>query len=129
MKTINGLCCQCLSYIVVAARPQVDVLLIPGLFLVESLFEEKLNHILKIHLSRAILLEGFHRQINWLQEVIVDNLLSDHLVLASKHIIELLKGMSPVEMDFLGPLVEIGDGFVDSELNTKFATVDVDLRI
>ena len=29
-------------------------------------------------------------------------------------------------MDFLGPLVEIGGGFVDSELNTKFSTVDVD---
>ncbi len=47
-------------------------------------------------------------------------------ILAFEHIIELLKGVSPVEMNFLSPLIEIRDGFVHSELGTKFTTVDVD---
>jgi hypothetical protein len=115
MKMVNGLCRQCLSYVVVAARRQVDVLAVLGLLLVKSLFEKKLDHMTKILLLEAILLKGYHCQINWLQEVVVVNLLPGRLVLAFKHVLKLLKGVSPVEMDFLGPLVEIGDGFVHSE--------------
>ncbi len=32
-------------------------------------------------------------------------------------------------MDFLGPLVETGDGFVDGKFNAKSTAVDVDLRV
>ena len=34
--------------------------------------------------------------------------------------------MSPVEVDLLGPLVKVGDGLIDRELNTKLATVLMD---
>ena len=37
--------------------------------------------------------------------------------------------MSPAEMDFLGPLVEVGDGLINCKLNTKFAAVLVDFGL
>ena len=58
----------------------------------------------------------------------MDNLLPGHLVLTFEHVLKLLEGVSPAEMDFLAPLEEIGDCFVDGELNAKSATVDVDFR-
>ena len=74
------------------------------------------------------MLEGYQRRIDWLQEVVMDNLLPGRLILAFEHILKLLKGVSQVKMDFLGPLVEVGDGFVDGELDKEFATDDVDFR-
>ncbi len=77
---------------------------------------------------QAILLEGYQCRIDWLQEVVVDNLLPGRLILAFEHILKLLKRVRPVKMDFLGPFVKIRDGFVDSELDSEFATVNVDFR-
>ena len=34
--------------------------------------------------------------------------------------------MSPVEVDLLSPLVEVGDSLIDRELNTELATVLMD---
>ena len=56
----------------------------------------------------------------------MNHLLPGCFVLAFKHVLKLLKGGSPVEMDFLGPIVEIRDGLVYDELDTKFSTVNVD---
>ena len=56
----------------------------------------------------------------------MDDWLPGSFVLTLEHILKLQKGVSPVKMDFLGPLVEIRDGLVDSELNAKYATVLLD---
>jgi hypothetical protein len=94
----------------------------------ESLFEEKLNHTTKILLSQAIFLKGYiagstgSRKLSWI------TCFQAIFLLAFEHILELLKDASPVEMGFLGPLLEIGDGFVNGELNTKFAAVEVDFH-
>ena len=48
------------------------------------------------------------------------------VLLAFKHILELLEGVNLVEVNFLCLFIEIGDSFVDGELGTKFSTVNVD---
>ncbi len=57
---------------------------------------------------------------------VMHNLLPGSFVLPLQDVLKLLKRGSPVEMDFLSPLVEIGDGFVDGEFDAKSTTVDVD---
>jgi hypothetical protein len=54
----------------------------------------------------------------------MDNLLPGRFVLAFEQVLELLEGVSPVEMDFLSPLVEIGDCFVDGGLDAESTTVN-----
>ena len=62
MEKVNGFRCKCLPDVVVAARRQIDVLAVPGLLLVKSFLEEKLNRMTKVlHPPQAILLEGYHR--------------------------------------------------------------------
>ncbi len=56
------------------------------------------------------------------------DLFPGRLILSLKDIFKLVKGVCPVEMNFLGPLVEIGDGFVDGKSNAESTAVDVDLR-
>ena len=46
------------------------------------------------------------------------------VLLAFKHILELLEGVNLVEVNFLCLFIEIGDSFVDGELGTKFSTVN-----
>ena len=57
------------------------------------------------------------------------NLLSGSLVMPLKYVLKLLKGVSPVEVNFFSPNLELKDGFIDGELDTKFSTVLVDLGL
>ena len=72
------------------------------------------------------MLGGDVRRIDWFWKELVYNLLPGSFILALEHIIELREGVSPVEVDFPGPTVEIGDRLVNGELDTKFATVLMD---
>jgi hypothetical protein len=74
------------------------------------------------------MLGGYHRCVDRLREVVVHDLFPGRLILSLKDILKLFEGVCPVEMDFLGPLVEIGDGFIDSKFNAELTAVDVDLR-
>ena len=56
------------------------------------------------------------------------DLFPGRLILALEDIFKLVEGVCPVEVNFLGPLVEIVDGFVDGEFNAESTAVDVDLR-
>jgi hypothetical protein len=57
------------------------------------------------------MLGGDHRGVDWLQEVVVHDLLPGSFILPLQDVLELLEGGSPVEMDFLGPLIKVEDGF------------------
>ena len=59
--------------------------------------------------------------------MVLHDLFQGRLILSLKDILKLFEGVCPVEMDFLGPLVEIGDGFVNGNFNAKSTAVDVDL--
>jgi hypothetical protein len=117
-----------LADVVVAARLEVDVLPVARLLLVQNVFQEKLNGTAKVLLQRVIMLGGDHCGVDWLRELVVHDLLPGSFVLPLQDVLELLEGGSPVEMDFLGPLIEVGDGFVDSEFDTESIAVDMDLR-
>ena len=54
------------------------------------------------------------------------DLLPGSFILALEHVLELHEGVSPVEVDFPSPTVEIGDCLVNGELDTEFATVLMD---
>ncbi len=82
----------------------------------------------EVLLHRTIMLGGDHRCVDRLWEVVVHDLFPGRLILSLEDVLKLLKGGCPVEMDFLGPLVEIGDGFVDGKFDAKSIAVDVDLR-
>ena len=56
------------------------------------------------------------------------HLLLGRFVLAFEDIFELFKGVCPVKVNLFGPLVEIGDCFVDGEFNAESTIVDMDLR-
>ncbi len=81
----------------------------------------------KVLLQQAIMLGGDHRCVDRLWEVVVHDLLPGRLVLSLEDVLKLLEGGCSVEMDFLSPLVEIGDGFVDGKFDTESTAVDVDL--
>ncbi len=55
------------------------------------------------------------------------HLLPGRFVLAFKENFELFKGVCPVEVDLFGPLIEVGDCFVNGEFNAKLTTVNMDL--
>ncbi len=74
------------------------------------------------------MLGGDHRGVNWLREVVVHDLLPGSLILPLQDVLELLKGGSPVKVVLLGPLVEIGDGFVDGKFDAKSTAVDVEFH-
>jgi hypothetical protein len=57
----------------------------------------------------------------------MENLLPGSLVLPLKYILELHKGVSPVEVNFFRSHLKLRDGFIDGELDTEFSTVLVDL--
>ena len=78
-------------------------------------------------LQRAVLLGGYHCCINRLWEVVVHHLLPGRFVLAFKDIFELFKGVCLVQVNLFGPLVEIGDCFVNGEFDTESTTVNMDL--
>ena len=73
------------------------------------------------------MLGGYHRCIDRLWEVVVHDLFPGRLILALEDIFKLVEGVCPVEVNFLGPLVEIGDGFVNGNVNAESTAVDVDL--
>ncbi len=127
MKMVEGFRGELLSDVVVAARRQVDVLTIPGLLLVQSFLQEQLNRTAKV-LLQAIMLGGYHCCVDRLREVVVHDLFPGRLILSLEDVLKLLEGGCPVKMDFLGPLVEIGDGFVDGKFDAESTAVDVDLR-
>ncbi len=56
------------------------------------------------------------------------DLFPGRFILALEDIFKLFKGVCPVEVNLFGPLVEIGDFFVDGEFDAESTTVDVDLR-
>ncbi len=62
-------------------------------------------------------------------EILVENLLPGSLVLQLTYVLELHKGVSPVEVYFFGPQLKLRDGFIDGEIDTKFYTVLVDLGL
>ena len=114
--------------VIIAARLKVDILPVARLLLVQSLFEKKLDRTAKVFLQRAIMLGGDHRGVDWLREVVMHDLLPGSFVLPLQDVLELLERGSPVEMDFLGPLVEIGDCFVDGEFDAESTRVNMDFR-
>jgi hypothetical protein len=59
----------------------------------------------------------------------MENLLLGSLVLSLKYILKLHKRVSPVKVNFFGSHLELRDGFIDGELDTKFSTVLVDLGL
>ena len=73
------------------------------------------------------MLGGYHRCVDRLREVVVHDLFPGRIILALEDVFKLFKGVCPVEVNLFGPLVEIGDCFVDGEFNAKSTTVDVDL--
>jgi hypothetical protein len=101
-------------------------LAIPGLLFVQSFL--KLNNTVKVLLQRAIMLIGYHHCVDRLQEVVVHDLFPGHLILALEDIFKLVEGFCPVEVNVLGPLVEIRDGFVSGKFDAKSTTVEMDLR-
>ena len=125
MKMVKEFCGKQLSDVVIAARRQVDVLAIPGLLFVESFLQKKLDCTTEVLLRQAILLGGYHCCIDGLRKVVVYHLLPGRFVLAFKDIFELFKGVCSVEVDLLGPLIEVGDCFVDGEFDAKSTTVDI----
>ena len=127
MKMVKGLCHKRLPDIIITTRHQVDVLAIPGLLFVESFLQKNLNPMAEVLLQQAVLLGGYHCCIDRLPKVVVHHLLSGRFVLAFEDIFELFKGVCPVEVNLFGPLIEIGDCFVDGEFNAKLTTVDMDL--
>ena len=128
MKMVKEFCGKQLSDVVIAARRQVDVLAIPGLLFVESFLPKNLNPMAEVLLQQAVLLGGYHCCIDRLPKVVVHHLLSGRFVLAFEDIFELFKGVCPVEVNLFGPLIEIGDCFVDGEFDAKLTTVDMDLH-
>ncbi len=126
MQMVNGLCDQCILDVVATARCHVDPLAIPGLLLVQGFSEKKLDCMAKVLFARMILLSGNHRRIDRFWEELVHDLLPGSFILALEHVLKLREGVSPVEVDFYGPIVEFGDCLVDGELDTEFATVLVD---
>ncbi len=65
----------------------------------------------------------------WLRDVVMNNLLPGSFVLSLEHVLKLHKGVRITEIDFVGPLFELGDSFVDGEFDTKFSTVLVDFGL
>jgi hypothetical protein len=128
MKMSKRFCRERLLDVVVDARLEVDVLPVARLLLVQSFFQEQLDCMAKVLLQQAIMLGGDHCGVDWLWEVVVHDLLPGSFILPLQDVLELLEEGSPVEMDFLSPLVEIGDGFVDGEFDAESTTVNMDLR-
>ncbi len=56
------------------------------------------------------------------------DLFPGRLILALEDIFKLVEGVCPVKVNFLGPLVEIGDGFVDGGFDAESTADNVDLR-
>jgi hypothetical protein len=93
------------------------------------LLKEELNDTTEVFLVLVISLGGYHFRINRLREVLLNNLLPGSLILTLVHVIKLDKQVSPVEIDFLGPLFKVGDSFVVGEFDTRFAAVLVDFGL
>ncbi len=74
------------------------------------------------------MLGGYHCCVDQLQEVVLHDLFPGRLILSLEDILKFLEGVCPVEMDFLGPLVEIGDGFVDGKFDAESTAVNVDIH-
>ncbi len=127
MKMVKGSRGERLSDVVVAVRRQVDVLVVMGLLFVQSFLQKQFNCTAKVLLQQAIMLGGYHCCINRLREVVVHDLFPGRLILVLEDIFKLVEGVCPVEVNFLGPLVEIGDGFVNGNFNAESTAVDVDL--
>ncbi len=83
----------------------------------------------EVYLAWAILLGGYILRVGWLREVLMHDLLPGSLVLTLEHILELHKGVGIVKIDLLGLFFELGDYFVDNELDAKFSTVLVDFGL
>ncbi len=128
MEMRERFCRECFADVVVAAQLKVDILPVARLLLVQSLFEEKLNHTAKVFLQRAIMLVGDHRGVDWLGEVVMQDLLPGSLVLPLQDVFELLERGSPVEVNFLRPLIMVGDCSVDSEFDVESTRVDMDFH-
>jgi hypothetical protein len=126
MRVINGLRGQCLLDVVVAARCHVDSLAISGLILVQGFSKKKHDCMAKVLFTRTILLGGDVRRINRFWKELMYDLLPGSFILALEHVLELCEGVSPVEADFHGPIVEIGNRLANGKLGTKFATVLMD---
>jgi hypothetical protein len=58
--------------------------------------------------------------------MVMNNLLPGSLALALEEIFKLKEGVSPIKIDLLGSLFEVGDGPVKGKFNTKFTSVLVD---
>ena len=55
------------------------------------------------------------------------HLLPGRFVLTFEDILELFEGVCPVEVNLVGPLIEIRDCCVDGEFSAESTTVDMDL--
>ena len=74
------------------------------------------------------MLGGYHCCVDRLREVVVHDLFPGSFILALEDIFKLVKGVCPVKVNLLGPLVEIGDCFVNGEFDAESTAVDEDLR-
>jgi hypothetical protein len=79
---------------VVSARLQIDVLLIPRLFLVQHPLNKELNFSMEVFFQATILRSWhWHRHIDGLWKVLLKHLFPGHFVMALEHILELYKGV------------------------------------
>ncbi len=130
MEMIDGACLNLFLNVVVATGHHVDVLPVLWLWLImESFDDEKLHSMTKVLLSQSILLSGYILWGGRLREVLVHDLIPGSLVLALEQILKLNEGVREVKIDLLGPFFEVGDCFVDRELDAKFSTILVDFGL
>ncbi len=129
MEMINGARLDLFLDIVVPTGHHVDLLLVSWLWLMESFDDEKLRGTPEVLLCQPILLGGYILWVGRLWEVLVHDLLPGSLVLALEHILKLHKVVRESKIDLLGPFFEVGDCFVDHELNAKFSTILVNLSL
>jgi hypothetical protein len=80
----------------------------------------------KVLFARTILLGDDNRWIDRFWKELVYDLLPGSFILAMEHVLELHEGVRPVEIEFPGPTVEIGDCLINGELDPEFATVLMD---
>jgi hypothetical protein len=82
---------------------------------------------MEVFLQAAILFGRYwHSCINGLQKVLMKHLFPGCSIVALEHIFKLCEGVRPIKVAFLGSLVKLRDGLINSELNTILAIIFMD---
>jgi hypothetical protein len=82
---------------------------------------------MEVFLQAAILFGRYwHSCINGLRKVLMKYLFPGCSIVAMEHVFKLHEGVRPVKVAFLGSLVKLRDGLIDSELDTILAIILMD---